>query len=83
MLIDKRRFITIKATYPTFHLSVRIWHLQSHKRWLPSVVASTLGRPCDTYVQRSEWPSTSRVILWQWHSTILATNDRTNFIRII
>jgi len=26
------------------------------------------------YVQGSEWPSTSRVILCQWHSTILITN---------
>jgi len=28
-------------------------------------------------VQGSEWPSTSRVILCQWHSTILTTNNCT------
>jgi len=36
----------------------------SHQRWLPPTV---VGGPC---VQGLEWPSTSRVILCQWHSAI-------------
>jgi len=48
------------AICQTFHFSVRIWlHLKSHHQWSPPVV---VGGPC---VQRSEWPSTPRVILWE------------------
>jgi len=44
---------------------------KSHQRWSPPVV---VGGPC---MQGSEWPSASRVILCQWYSTILITNNCT------
>jgi len=46
--------------------------------WSPPAVS--VGEPS---VQESEWLSNSRVILCQWYSTMLATNDCTNFIRAV
>jgi len=51
--------------HPTFYLSVRIrLYFKSHQRWSLLVVVGGPG------VQESEWPSTSRVIICQWHSAI-------------
>jgi len=75
MFIDSLLFNLIVMRSKLSDFSSQYSHLtKSHQRWSPLWWWVDLAKLC---VQGSEWPSTSRVILCQWHSINLITNNCT------